>query len=336
MAVAVMAILGGVYVAAVGLRMSAQIHKAGALHRDSFGTTLFFSIIFLLPNIGVNIGIICTVLGDERTVAKNRFWRWPLVALFNFFFMCTALSVSFVWIEMVNRTKRAVRPNVVSGAPPRDSTSGGGSSSESGSRSRIREVTGLSSFLNIRLFEKLSYQNVVLFVSLLAGISTILMFVFGGDAFDVSTIIAVNILGAGGTFYYAGSKVHKTLMPAVQIIAPPAVVSGAFQGAEDDSSSGLSSDMLSLEHGDRGDGDRARLEAAGTKIAAIMSLAEHVQSTARGMGRCCCCLAFFILLYGAMRPSHRPLYRGQNNLPPFLSGQIAYFSVRAFTFLSLV
>jgi hypothetical protein len=43
------------------------------------------------------------------------------------------------------------------------------------------------------------------------------------------------------------------------------------------------------------------------------------------MGARCVTVAVVGLLYGLSRPSPTPFYKGQNSLPPLLSGQVPYF-----------
>jgi hypothetical protein len=62
---------------------------------------------------------------------------------------------------------------------------------------------------------------------------------------------------------------------------------------------------------------------------AVQAMAEHVRQTARGMGARCAAITATSVGYGLSRPSPNPFYARQNSLPPWLSGQIAFFLLSA-------
>jgi len=63
----------------------------------------------------------------------------------------------------------------------------------------------------------------------------------------------------------------------------------------------------------------------------VQILVEEVRKVAQGVGIRCVAISCSGIAFGLCRPSPSPLYAQQNSLPPWLSGQIAYFLLASST-----
>lgn len=282
----------GLYLLGSNLHFGLHLHRGKFLRRDSIGTTLLFSTAFLVPIFGLNVGCALTIVGVDEQLIYNQYWRWPLIVIMQVLFMCMTLSVSFVWIDMVNRTSLQQQ------LPSPDSSGA------------VVAIGRGSKFLGAR-----SLQAKVLLVSSISGLATLVAFVaLKGDATFISVVGIACILSAGASFSYAGNRTHRALLSATSPAPLSANRGRSVSAPLRVGANGTLLSSLAEVPSPAGEGGAGRI-------------ADHIICTSRGIGRCCLSLSTFALLYGFTRPSTRPLYRAQNDLPPYLSGQIPYFMV---------
>ena len=277
------------------------MHRLGRLVRILF----LVASLAPVPIIGIAVGCILAVLcGDPWGAAHVRL-RYALFSLAHFLVVVAALSMSTYWLEMVDRAQLGQRRNastVVSG----------------------------NSMSNVSLGGAPSYSAGALGMALISFLITGTLLVAFFNPAMISFMFLGIMLVVGGSFILASKRINAALVRVL-----PAVPGQDEIGSENEISGSISTEG-------RGSTITREPEHVGSVYPSqsleplpvppsVQILVEEVRKVAQGVGIRCVAISCSGIAFGLCRPSPSPLYAQQNSLPPWLSGQIAYFLLASST-----
>jgi len=274
-------------------------------HLRPLSRNLFLVSVAPMPIIGIAVGCILAVLfGDPWGAAHVRL-RYAMFSLAHFLVVVAALSMSTYWLEMVDRVQLGQRRNANTIV-----------SSES-----IRSVSPAGG---------VPYSIGALGMALISFLITGTLLVAFFNPAMMSFMFLAIMLVVGGSFILASKRINAALVRVL-----PVTPSQSEFRAESALSSSISTEESS------GTTLRAPLPVRSIRPTqpleptsvppSVQVLVEEVRKVAQGVGIRCMAISCSGIAFGLCRPSPSPVYAQQNTLPPWLSGQIAYFLLAAST-----
>jgi hypothetical protein len=196
-----------------------------------------------------------------------------------------ALSVSTVWLEMVDKVKSGQRRHAAVSSS-NDSKAPGG----------------------------VSHGTVALAAALASSVTTAVMLVAVADPLLASFLFLPVLPVVGASFAVASNRIYAALIRVV----PHDGGGGGSRSAGVGTAASPETPALSLP-------PLSAPALSGAVPPSVLAMAGHVRKTARGMGARFTAIGCASVAYGLSRPSPSPVYTQQNSLPPLLSGQLAFF-----------
>ena len=282
------------------MAVSRQLNSSNVNRFGQLGRTLFFASLVPVPMCGIATGcILATVSGDPWRAAHVRI-RYALFALAYFFTIMAALSLSTNFLEVVNRAQL-------------------------GRRRYTTTATSLPISNDTAPEIGVSYSAAALAIALVSSLATGILLVASLNPALTSLLFLAVMPVVGGSFILASKRINTALIRVLPLVSS--------QG--DNRIENISSRMNESEHETNVFPHRERSQVqfptptlslrpqpAPTRV---QVLAEQVQKVTHGVGIRCVAISCSGIAFGLCRPSPSPLYAQQNSLPPWLSGQIAYF-----------
>ena len=166
--------------------LAKQLRAAGLLRLDPVGRTLFFASLIPLPLCGIAIGCVVAVLyGDPWSAAHVRA-RYAETALAQFWLVMAALSVSTVWLEMVDKVK-----------------------------SGQRRHAAVSSSNDAKALCGVSYGTVALAAALASSVTAAMVLVAVADPLLTSFLFLPVLPVVGASFAVASNRIYAALIRVV-------------------------------------------------------------------------------------------------------------------------
>jgi len=222
-----------------------QLKRAGLLKQDSVGRTLLFGFLLPCPLLGLDIGIMVTLFGVDKSRLYDHHLRVPLIVSTQFLFVAGTLSVSTVWLEMANKAK-AGRTAVAPLSAP-SMRFGSFASSKSSSTQRIDSRNDNSATLKkLPCSKKCAtawlrrepqerdingrgggydpYRATLYGTAWGTSIAMLIFLITLADPLVGSLVLFVVMALVGASFLIAGNRIYRTLLRRPMVApAPPSI-----------------------------------------------------------------------------------------------------------------
>ena len=100
----VVAMAQGIYCLVMNVDLARALRRSGRLQPNAIGRTVAFNGLATLPTLALNGGFMLIITGVDEDMAFQEFAREPTIAALFILFILSTLSVSIVWMEMVEKT----------------------------------------------------------------------------------------------------------------------------------------------------------------------------------------------------------------------------------------